>query len=537
MKKWVFLTVALYSFNLKAQECTIKASPFIEFASLSELESGNPSTEELLCVNVKFHFIRDNNGFGNVSNGDISQIIGAMNSLYNTYQISFSSVGSDITKNSSLYYRTTLSVDDVALIKSLGYDPNALNVYTLPSLISPLSEKVLSNCIFINEEHVFSNLLAHETGHCLNLYHTHHGTSGESTNDPGACIELPDGSNGKICGDYIWTTPADPGLKNKTTGEYFVDENCYYIESNEYNPDTRNIMSYSRINCMDHFTNEQAIRMRRAIVNSPVLIPLINCSGTTYPLLIGDNTISSTQTVTYILPCGTSSGYTCSSNLLIISSTNQSVTIKPKNSSVNGQGWVKINGNNYQKNIWIGKPKIKITQTLDGEFVNLSIAGNQYSVDAQNIEAIKWITVSKSGNCSLENAVNHFKTIATGSPGTQWNINARIEVSNDAGTSYMYTYTAPPAPNPCETGYLIVKSGPDEYMVEIVDPCNEMLKSQSEGLTNEIKVIQAQVIDLSGYEKRSYKNNRFNVSGLKKGIYILRVVLSNTIISYKLNIE
>lgn len=539
MKKYFLAAIMLIAFqraNAQYYSGTIAESPNTEYATLHDLEFGNPTGEDILCLNVKFHFIRMDNGFGMINDGDIPNIISSLNNVYNNYQISFNDIGSDIMKNSNIYLNTNLNVDDVNWMKSREYDSNALNIYVLGNILSPLTEHIPGNCIFINGEHISTKLLVHEIGHCLNLYHTHHGSEREQgISDPFECEELPDGSNGKTCGDYIRSTPADPGLLYNNV--YYVDENCNYTQNDEYNPDTHNFMSYTRVNCMQHFTNEQAIRMRRAIVNAEILKPLINCSCTVSPLLIGNNTLLSTQTENYELPCGSASGYTCSSNLSIIAYDSNSVTVKPINSTINGPGWIKINGSLYQKDIWIGKPKVKATQTLDGEFIILNLTGDQYTIDKQNITGISWETVDKTEYCSLENAENYFETIATGTPGTQWNINARIEVANDAGIYYYYDYIAPPIPDPCETGYQVIQSGYDEYMIDFVDPCDEILTTQSESYTNEIDIIEAQVFDFYGNVKRSYKKNSFNVSGLKKGIYILRVVLNNSIISYKFNIE
>ena len=59
---------------------------------------------------------------------------------------------------------------------------------------------------------VKSHIISHEMGHVLFLWHTHHGTYPEG-GDPNQCMELVDGSNSTICGDYISDTPADPNIK------------------------------------------------------------------------------------------------------------------------------------------------------------------------------------------------------------------------------------------------------------------------------------------------------------------------------------
>ena len=73
----------------------------------------------------------------------------------------------------------------------------------------------------------------------MGLYHTH------QTSRFG--YELVSGSNCDTAGDLICDTPADPGLSSSN-----VDTTCKYKgtsrdpDGNTYNPDTRNVMSYSR---------------------------------------------------------------------------------------------------------------------------------------------------------------------------------------------------------------------------------------------------------------------------------------------------
>ncbi len=126
-----------------------------------------------------------------------------------------------------------------------------------------------------------SQIMSHEMGHCLGLWHTHHGEeTGGGNNcdgnpwDPQVCKEFVNGSNGATCGDYVTDTPADPGLHPCYPNIY---NNCIFNWSwtdpnnDVYNPDETLIMSYTHERCMTAHSAGQGERMRQMIVFSPIL--------------------------------------------------------------------------------------------------------------------------------------------------------------------------------------------------------------------------------------------------------------------------
>jgi hypothetical protein len=109
--------------------------------------------------------------------------------------------------------------------------------------------------------------MSHEMGHCLGLVHTF--------NDP------PQYVNDPLCdvnGDYVCDTPADPAMNHA------VDPNtCQYqlVKYDPlgvlYDPDEKNIMGYTHIDCMEYFSAGQGQRMRDIIAqNSALQQVLIN---------------------------------------------------------------------------------------------------------------------------------------------------------------------------------------------------------------------------------------------------------------------
>jgi len=145
---------------------------------------------------------------------------------------------------------------------------------------------------------ISSSIMSHEMGHCLGLWHTHHGTVPEGgvdcdnneLSDPDECCELVNGSNSASCGDYVKDTDADPlqwasfGIPDPCVSlNLYTDANipCIHpvsqnvtadINGDVYTPPTDNTMSYQqRLLCINGFTAGQGERMRQIIATAPIL--------------------------------------------------------------------------------------------------------------------------------------------------------------------------------------------------------------------------------------------------------------------------
>ena len=142
-----------------------------------------------------------------------------------------------------------------------------------------------------DHDFIMTNMLAHEVGHCMGLFHTFHGSNCEHL--PGfTCPELVNqsGNNCDICGDYVCDTKASSKLENNINDNGDINDCTKVIFDSkpnpnegfcfpdtqdpagfDYQPDLDNIMAYLYPDCMDIFTAGQVIRMKDYVKNHPQL--------------------------------------------------------------------------------------------------------------------------------------------------------------------------------------------------------------------------------------------------------------------------
>ena len=257
-----------------------------------------------------------------------NEIVRELNKYYSTHHIVFNNAGSRFVDDSDLVY-----IDDSEAIREItdaGSNGTFTNRYGESDVInyfivdyitvsSAFVTDIPSNSLFINSNSVLKPISAHELGYCLGLAHTFRGFPvGLGF---GSCAEAIDGSNCKTCGDVVCDTPADQNMGN--TGGY--------------TPDLTNIMSYYIPS--DHFTSGQGQRMRTALANEAVLssvngnscVRISKVDNICYP-----NGTSKTVTLTNL--GNTTTTWTSSSNVQIVSSNTTSVAIKASDGNRNRVG-------------------------------------------------------------------------------------------------------------------------------------------------------------------------------------------------------
>lgn len=466
-------------------------------------------------MNVFFWIVRDDNGVDQFpGTANLNGIINRLNTDFSPHNISFQNSGSSYIDNSNYLY---VIYSEYPSLIAEGNNPNALNIYLVDDAEFKGYAPILSQGLVIKKEWSSSKIVSHEMGHCFNLLHTHSTFYGVETSE-----------NCSYAGDKICDTPPDSNIDMT-----YVDSNCNYIKNDGYNPDTENIMSYTTISCMRHFTNGQGIRMRDAIMNTSFLQNAISCSCSA-PTILGKENICSTETTTYSVPCGNVS-FTLSSNLQALSTTPHSITVQPQSASTTGMAFIQtiVDGITYRKDIWIGNPEVDVTLTSLQNYVDLEIAAINNNLHKQNITYIKWETLSSTGDATMGTAINSFSNLAHGT-GTSWNINAKITVANECDTTFIYKDITPYDPSsPCGVTYSITETSENEYSVfQVPDPCLQNTYTRNKMIIlpdNEVKKVF--LFNSNGSLLRTFNSNIFNVNALNEGIYFFKAILKKKIIT------
>ena len=248
-----------------AQECgtTYQPDPYFDrdaYESYFREFSQQKVTRDVIWLPIQFNIIRHTDGTGGLDPLLIDGILSSANVNFAPAGIQFYSCGGPrFIDENFLYDFDRAKYQDSLQARTTD---NAINIFFI--------NKVLNNASFIcgyasfpwvDRTHVVvenrcalnGSTFSHELGHYFGLLHTHETANG---------IEVVERSNCLFAGDELCDTPADPRL----TGGV-VNLNCEYVgtakdqNGKSYEPDPRNIMSYSRKECRDVFTEEQYARM------------------------------------------------------------------------------------------------------------------------------------------------------------------------------------------------------------------------------------------------------------------------------------
>lgn len=230
-------------------------------------------------LKIYVHIIRRSDGTGGYNAIDLDEILGYLDEAYNPHNIFFEwDDNIDFIDDDLWAAGPGVFFGDEAIYQVNNHN-DGIDIYLFPETAGGGSGRANG----VGESSEFwvagtrsgygpaakSTLIAHEMGHVLNLWHTHHGC------EAGGIWEAVDGSNCASAGDLVCDTPADPNIyfdvdPVSCEWQYYAD--CYPPEDvYSYMPDTKNIMAYSNLNCREYLTEGQGERMRESIATLPYL--------------------------------------------------------------------------------------------------------------------------------------------------------------------------------------------------------------------------------------------------------------------------
>lgn len=286
---------------------------------------------EYSCKKVKIaaHVIRKSNSTGGVSTSSIINALLLNDNLFyaNNSKISFYIDSYDYIDDDLFYKPQNGNIEQWAksienILPYKNYKTDAINIYFLPYSVydgnihwGTNNPNVLAYAYHNNNSIILKNkvttnalfsVITHEIGHILGLYHTHHGTYLEDKNDSKECAELVNGTNGWICGDFMPDTPADPNIGGYVNSSCHLAQNIGFDDNNQlYQPDLRNILSYSIPYCLEKFSDCQIARMHIYLENFYLLKDVYNTNNKqhitnfTYPYTTGGGGFGSPPQITH----------------------------------------------------------------------------------------------------------------------------------------------------------------------------------------------------------------------------------------------
>ncbi|MHC5115102.1 MAG: M43 family zinc metalloprotease [Planctomycetota bacterium] len=235
-----------------------------------ELPLGAGAGDEIV-VPIAVHVVRRTTGTEGLTIAQVMATLDDLDAAFVEANMSFCLVADiDFIDDDDLYLEIN-SIGEINELRQTNVVSGAINIYFTEELSAGVALCGISSFTFSGVQGIVvrnsctaaggnASTTAHEVGHYLDLFHTHETALG---------VECPDGSNCQTAGDLLCDTPADPGL-----GLHNVTLGCIYVGNDpipcigspdEYDPDTHNIMSFSRDECQDQFTGQQNDRMRATL--------------------------------------------------------------------------------------------------------------------------------------------------------------------------------------------------------------------------------------------------------------------------------
>ncbi len=486
-----------------------------------------PYNTNIKSVNIYIHILRNDDATGGLSLTDVNSTLEILKQDYEKANISLREIGREYINNSEYKYYTYTQEHFNDLI-AINSHVNAIDIYLLPET-NPIfkADGIPGSAMAFGGFKKNTSVISHELGHCFGLYHTH---SGNGCDDYSNSMEAIDGHNSLTSGDLVSDTPADPCLIGN------VDDDCNYIGGGEYDPDTKNIMSYTDCNCLTHFTPGQVDRMHNILTNSNLLqAPQTEINGSSKLCLSGNSSYTISK-----LPTGSTISW--STSKLITRTAPQGVnpcfftaseSLEPQDSlSIDATITTATCSYTVHKNIHIGKqaPELYIYDKNEEESINgktnhtyyCTALGDDY---LDNNTTYNWTITDPNGKITTSHhGIDYFFTptetgeyIISINYGTNETVKMETKYFNVLNSSRLEIH-----PNPASTSINLKLSSYSDSEV---------------AMTSFNYVIMDQTTKIHRTGRTSAEKTNIDVSDLKNGIYF--VVLTTETNNYveKLIIE
>ncbi len=254
---FILLTTIQFGFT-QEEQCGAEPPKNYDTFMLKRLKSitNAKALSSPVSLPVQHHVSRTSSGSSPaVSPSEIQNVMDELNATYAPMNISFYDYGPTRFIDNSNWNPTFNKSNDSQLVQ---YEvAEAINIFYFTEVTSGSS----TICGFAKFPGTGNRAIldascsqngstsSHELGHYFSVLHTHSTSNGR---------ELVQRTNCSSAGDFFCDTPADPRLSG------LVNSSCNYTGSatdangDQYQPDTRNVMSYTRKSCRDGgFTQQQ----------------------------------------------------------------------------------------------------------------------------------------------------------------------------------------------------------------------------------------------------------------------------------------
>ncbi|WP_445954850.1 T9SS type A sorting domain-containing protein [Yeosuana sp.] len=155
---------------------------------------------------------------------------------------------------------------------------------------------------------------------------------------------------------------------------------------------------------------------------------------------------------------------------------------------------------------------------------------NEPITEDQGITSVTWTKISGNGQAGGSGLIGY----TDGSPTSTWTVTVRITATNECGsTSITKTYTGGGYGDPCRKVSIIKDKNKKNNFIAKAPACR--IGDSTIEKTQEI--INIKVYNISGNFIKEFKTDSFDLSNVKKGIYIVNITTTDDVFSSKILVD